>query len=148
IVDLPDPNHPDLNKLYSTGFYSKLTHILSGGGALAVQSTSPYHSKRTFLSIGKTLEASGYSSVEQYHANVPSFGEWGWSIAVPHGKPARRRIQDYQGQIPEAWATKNFINASFEFGRDFFATRDKIKINRPRSGIIYSYHQKDWQELY
>jgi spermidine synthase len=85
IVDLPDPNHPDLNKLYSTGFYNKLRHVLTGDGALVVQSTSPYHAKRTFLSIGKTIEASGFSQVDQYHANVPSFGEWGWTIAVPLG---------------------------------------------------------------
>ena len=46
---------------------------------MAVQSTSPYHAKNTFISIGKTIRHSGFYRVEQYHTNVPSFGEWGWT---------------------------------------------------------------------
>jgi len=34
IVDLPDPNHPDLNKLYSAYFYRQLANLLSGDGAI------------------------------------------------------------------------------------------------------------------
>lgn len=147
IVDLPDPSHPDLNKLYSTAFYNKLRNILAGDGAMVVQSTSPYHAKRTFLSIGRTVEAAGFDKVDQYHANVPSFGEWGWTIATPHGLSPRARIRNFDGPVPEAWATKSMIKASFVFGRDYFAGRDKININRPRSGIIYQYHMKDWNEI-
>ncbi|MBL4827296.1 MAG: polyamine aminopropyltransferase, partial [Spongiibacteraceae bacterium] len=77
IVDLPDPSHPDLNKLYSDYFYARLKQLLSADGAIAIQSTSPYHSSDAFFSIGKTLAAVGFT-MEQYHANVPSFGEWGW----------------------------------------------------------------------
>ncbi|MBL4720143.1 MAG: polyamine aminopropyltransferase, partial [Alphaproteobacteria bacterium] len=95
IVDLPDPNHPDLNKLYSTVFYAKLRSILAGDGVMAVQSTSPYHAKRTFLSIGRTIEAAGFGKVDQYHANVPSFGEWGWTIAAPHGLSPSARIANF-----------------------------------------------------
>ncbi len=146
LVDLPDPNHPDLNKLYSTGFYAKLRQVLAGDGALAVQSTSPYHAKRTFLSIGKTIEASGFASVEQYHANVPSFGEWGWTIATPHGQPPRARIAGHDGEKPNSWASKEMIMASFVFGRGFFDSRDAVEINRPRSTTIYRYHLQDWQE--
>ncbi len=147
IVDLPDPNHPDLNKLYSTGFYSKLKSVLAGDGAMVVQSTSPYHAKRTFLSIGKTIEASGFNNVDQYHANVPSFGEWGWSIATPHGLSGRDKIQKFNKPMPDAWATRDMIGASFVFGRNFFSEKSHIKINRPRSGIIYNYHLKDWGEV-
>jgi len=73
IVDLPDPNHPDLDKLYSDQFYSRLKLLLNGDGALVIQSTSPYHSKKAFLSIDKTVLAAGYPYVEQYHENVPSY---------------------------------------------------------------------------
>ncbi|OUR80733.1 hypothetical protein A9Q83_00375 [Alphaproteobacteria bacterium 46_93_T64] len=147
IVDLPDPNHPDLNKLYSTGFYSKLRNVLAGDGAMVVQSTSPYHAKRTFLSIGKTIEASGFNNVDQYHTNVPSFGEWGWTIATPHGASGKLRIADFDGDMPEAWATPPMINASFVFGRNFFADKASIKVNKPRSGVVYNYHLKDWGEV-
>ena len=91
IVDLPDPSHPDLNALYSDFFYAKLAQLLSGDGAITVQSSSPYHAKQAFIAIGKTLQAAGFS-VEQYHANVPTFGEWGWSIGVLHGAPASVRL--------------------------------------------------------
>jgi len=147
IVDLPDPNNPNLNKLYSTGFYNKLRTVLAGDGAMVVQSTSPYHAKRTFLSIGKTIKASGFVKVDQYHANVPSFGEWGWTIATSNGASARQRIDNFNGEIPEDWATIPFIRASFEFGRDFFKDSDAIKINRPRSGVIYNYNLEDWGEV-
>ncbi|MBL4615220.1 MAG: hypothetical protein JKY27_10150 [Magnetovibrio sp.] len=147
IVDLPDPNHPDLNKLYSTGFYTKLRSILAGDGVMAVQSTSPYHSKRTFLSIGRTIEASGFAKVDQYHANVPSFGEWGWTIAAPHGLSPKARIKQFDGPMPKAWATLPMIKASFVFGRDFFAQRSTIDINRPRSGTLYRYLMEDWDEM-
>ncbi|MDE0941321.1 MAG: polyamine aminopropyltransferase [Alphaproteobacteria bacterium] len=147
IVDLPDPSHPDLNKLYSTGFYAKLRNVLAGDGAMAVQSTSPYHAKRTFLSIGRTVEAAGFGKVDQYHANVPSFGEWGWTIAAPHGLSPRARIEKFAGSMPENWATLPMIKASFVFGRDYFADREKILINQPRSGTIYRYHMLDWGEL-
>lgn len=81
IIDLPDPNHPDLNKLYSVRFYQKVLNVLTGDGAMVVQSTSPYHAKNTFISIGKTIKHAGFKHVQQYHHNVPSFGEWG--LALP-----------------------------------------------------------------
>lgn len=147
IVDLPDPSHPDLNKLYSTGFYGKLRQLLTGDGAMVVQSTSPYHARRTFLSIGKTVEASGFQSVQQYHANVPSFGEWGWTIAVPHGAPPRRRIEaflDSGAPWPSTWATPDVLRGAFAFGRGFRDGLDRIEINRPRSTTLYRYHMEDW----
>ena len=147
IVDLPDPNHPDLNKLYSTGFYKKLRNVLTGDGAMVVQSTSPYHAKRTFLSVGKTIEASGFSQVDQYHANVPSFGEWGWTIGVPHGASPKTRIKNFKGHLPESWATPEMIEASFVFGRNFFANKQPIKINWTRSNTIYQYHLQDWNSV-
>ncbi len=40
IVDLPDPSHPDLNKLYTVNFYARLKQLLAGDGLIAIQSTS------------------------------------------------------------------------------------------------------------
>jgi spermidine synthase len=94
IIDLPDPNHPDLNKLYSARFYHKVFNILAGDGVLVIQSTSPYHAKDTFISIGKTVKYAGFKQVQQYHHNVPSFGEWGFTIATKNGKSAQQRLQN------------------------------------------------------
>lgn len=82
IVDLPDPNSVELAKLYSKEFYGKIKRILSLDGVTVVQSTSPYHSKETFLCILRTMAAAGMGVVP-YHDNVPSFGDWGWIMASP-----------------------------------------------------------------
>ena len=62
IVDLPDPSHPDLNKVYSVNFYYRLKHLLSGDGVTVVQSTSPFHAQSAFISVGKTLQKAGFST--------------------------------------------------------------------------------------
>jgi spermidine synthase len=82
IVDLPDPNSVELAKLYSVEFYQKIQRILSPNGIVAVQSTSPYHAKETFLCIMRTMSAAGFNVVP-YHDNVPSFGDWGWNMGSP-----------------------------------------------------------------
>ncbi|VAX13616.1 Spermidine synthase [hydrothermal vent metagenome] len=147
IVDLPDPSHPDLNKLYSARFYAKLKTLLTGDGALVVQSTSPYHAKNTFLCIGKTVQYAGFMHVEQYHHNVPSFGEWGWTIATKNGLSARARIaQKDKLEIDDGWSTKGVILAAFEFNKHYFEHLDTIKVNRINNQAAYKYHLVDWEK--
>ncbi len=146
IVDLPDPSHPDLNKLYSDLFYRKLKELLSNDGVVTVQSTSPYHAPKAFISVGKTLTSAGFT-VQQYHHNVPSFGEWGWSIATLSGKDAKQRLQSLkQLSIEENWLTSGMIKASFEFPRDYYDQIDEIKVNTIGSMQLYQYHQQAWSE--
>jgi spermidine synthase len=147
IVDLPDPSHPDLNKLYSARFYAKLKTLLTGGGAMVVQSTSPYHAKNTFLSIGKTVKYAGFKNVEQYHHNVPSFGERGWTIATKNGQSAKVRIINKHAlDVEDGWATQGVLLASFEFSDHFFDNIDDIKINRINNQAAYQYHLQDWEK--
>jgi len=147
IVDLPDPSHPDLNKLYSARFYAKLKSLLTGDGALVVQSTSPYHAKNTFLSIGKTVKYSGFLNVEQYHHNVPSFGEWGWTIATKNGASARLRIAKKEEiEVDDGWSTIGVLLAAFEFNKHYFDNLEGIKVNRINNQAAYQYHMADWQK--
>lgn len=147
IVDLPDPSHPDLNKLYSARFYAKLKTLLAGDGAIVVQSTSPYHAKNTFLSIGKTVEYAGFKHVEQYHHNVPSFGEWGWTIATKNGLSAKARIVSKPMlDVQDGWATLGVLLAAFEFSDHFFDLLNDIKVNRINNQAAYQYHQQDWEK--
>lgn len=147
IVDLPDPSHPDLNKLYSARFYAKLKTLLAGDGAMVVQSTSPYHAKNTFLSIGKTVKYAGFKHVEQYHHNVPSFGEWGWTIATLNGQSAKARITDKQKlDVKDGWSTRGVLLAAFEFSDHFFDHLESIKVNRINNQAAYRYHQQDWEK--
>ncbi|HFE37652.1 MAG TPA: spermidine synthase, partial [Gammaproteobacteria bacterium] len=150
IVDLPDPSHPDLNKLYSDRFYQKLSLLLSGDGAMVIQSTSPYHAKKAFISIGKTVKAAGLRHVEQYHTNVPSFGDWGWTIATKNGKSPLNRLKTRDttpfNDLAMRWLTKELAIAAFQFPKTFFSKQQFVKINTLGSHILYNYHQQAWQK--
>jgi spermidine synthase len=147
IVDLPDPSHPDLNKLYSVNFYARLKQLLSGDGLIAVQSTSPYHAKKTFISIGKTMSAAKYAHVEQYHDNVPTFGEWGWTIAAKNGaSPLTRLNKLAQLPIKHSWLNLESLQAAFVFPNNFYQHKDTIDINILGSHTIYQLHQQAWQD--
>ncbi|NOQ63864.1 MAG: polyamine aminopropyltransferase [Methyloprofundus sp.] len=147
IIDLPDPSHPDLNKLYSARFYHKVFNVLAGDGALVVQSTSPYHAKNTFISIGKSVKHANFKHVQQYHHNVPSFGEWGFTIATKNGLSAQQRLQQLSAlSVNDHWMTHGLMLAAFEFSQDFFLHADKIKLNRLGSMTAYQYHRSDWQK--
>ena len=146
IVDLPDPSHPDLNKLYSVNFYYRLNHLLSPDGAFVVQSTSPFHAKNAFISIGKTVQEAKFTNVEQYHQNVPSFGEWGWTIATKAGSSVRQRLHNAQEiNVKTKWLTTSLLAASFVFNKDFYADKKSVKINYLGSNQLYQYHQKAWE---
>ena len=61
IVDFPDPNNFALGKLYSTRFYNLLKQKLKPDSAVVIQCTSPLIARRSFWSIIKTLESTGFS---------------------------------------------------------------------------------------
>jgi spermidine synthase len=147
IIDLPDPSHPDLNKLYSDFFYAKVNQLLQGDGALVIQSTSPYHAKRAFQSIGKTVKAAGFGHVEQYRQNVPSFGEWGWTIATKTGQKASQRIQAIQRlPIADDWLSQQLMLSAFVFPANFYRNINKIEVNYLGSAVLFRYHHQAWQK--
>ena len=144
IVDLPDPSHPDLNKLYSVNFYARLKQLLAGDGLIGIQSAS---AKNAFIAIGKTVQAAGYSTVQQYHDNVPSFGEWGWTIANKMGAAPLTRLKALtELPIPHHWLTLPLVTNAFEFSQDFYQDSDKVPINYLGSHAIYQLHQQAWQD--
>ena len=147
IVDLPDPSHPDLNKVYSDYFYARLRHLLQGDGALAIQSTSPYHATKAFQSIGKTVAAAGFQHVDQYRQNVPSFGEWGWTIATKRGQSALSRLKKLALlPISDGWITRDIIVGAFAFPEYFYRQIKQIKVNTLGSGQLYQYHFQSWEQ--
>ena len=146
IVDLPDPSHPDLNKLYSVNFYYRLNHLLNSDGVMVVQSTSPFHAQSAFISIAKTVKQANFKQVEQYHQNVPSFGEWGWTIATKKGASARKRLSAIKElPIETTWLTMELLDGSFVFNKSFYDNKDDVKVNYLGSNQLYQYHQKAWE---
>jgi spermidine synthase len=147
IVDLPDPSHPDLNKLYSVNFYARLNLLLSGDGLIVIQSTSPYHAKASFIAIGNTLKAANFNYVQQYHDNVPSFGEWGWTIGSKQGaSPLTRLNKLSQLPVEHSWLNLSLLKSAFIFPNNFYQDKDEIGINILGSHTIYQLHQQAWQD--
>ncbi len=147
IVDLPDPSHPDLNKLYSDLFYSRLKQLLNADGSLVVQSTSPYHAKEAFICIAKTLKHAGFMHVDQYRQNIPSFGEWGWTIAHPSGTESLHRIHKIKHlPIQDDFMTLPLLKGAFAMPKDFYLESSNIRVNHLGSGQLYFYHHLGWEK--
>ncbi len=92
-----------------------------------MQSTSPYHAKKAFISIGKSVADAGFIT-QQYHANVPTFGEWGWTIATQHGKSALDRIKEVETlPIEDRWLSKAMMEGAFVFSPSFYDSTSEIK---------------------
>ncbi len=146
IVDLPDPSNSELNKMYTVNFYHRLGNLLNADGVIVIQSTSPFHAKNAFISIAKTVKQAKFKQVEQYHQNVPSFGEWGWTVATKQGLPVSARLKnDHKIDVPTKWLTIGLLKSAFIFNKGFYAHKDKVKINYLGSNQIYQYHQKAWE---
>lgn len=149
IIDLPDPNSPDLAKLFSTHFYELTQKKLTPGGILVQQSTSPSHAKEAFLCIGRTIEATGLETIP-YHENVPSFGEWGWWLARKPASfsltPIKETISGMQ-KIPveTRHLTPDLIKASLVFGKSQLDT-DETAITTLTHPIVYEYYLKAWKD--
>ncbi len=80
IIDFPDPTEFSLGKLYTESFYRQVARLLAPDGAMSVQSTSPLVAPQSYWTVATTLEAAGFHT-RGYHAYVPSFGEWGFTLA-------------------------------------------------------------------
>ena len=147
IVDLPDPSHPDLARLYSVRFYKKLRLLLAADGTIAIQSTSPYFAREAFLSIGRTVEAAGFARVDQYGHNVPSLGQWGWTVATLHGPSPRERLRRL-GALPvdDGFTTRALLLGAFAFPKRFFDGRAEIAPSRLADAAVYRYYRLGWEE--
>ena len=146
IIDFPDPQSQELAKLYGHEFYTDLARMLAPGAIVAVQSTSPYHARDAFLCIGKTMRSAGYAVVP-YQANVPSFGQWGWHIAVRgnslDAELLHQRMQQVELPISTRYLTPQLIAASTAFGHGVLDDQH-IAINSALRPVIVDYYRHAW----
>ena len=94
IIDLPDPDTPELARLYTREFYHKVERRLSQGGVMITQASSPWLTRQAFWCINATLQ-DVFDYVQPAYSQVPSFGLWGFVVAS--GMPLQK-----QRQIPGA----------------------------------------------
>ena len=114
---------------------------------MAVQSTSPYHSREMFLCIGKTLRAAGYQALP-YRQNVPSFGEWGWHLAWLHQTTESNMKEKLEGLtsigVPTGYLTAALLSNASSFGKGWLDDVH-IEINTKFRPTILQYHRQSWR---
>ena len=138
INDLPDPNNNALARLYSKQFYQLIRGNLSENGVFVTQATSPYFATDAFWSIAKTIDASGFDNVYPYHAEVPSFGNWGFVMA---SSLAKNRPPDIL--VETKFLDTNNYSSLFVFEKDI-QTR-AVEVNMLDRPILLNYYLKGWK---
>ena len=143
VVDLPDPRNFAIGKLYTRAFYRLVRRHLAETGALVVQSTSPYAAPRAYWCIAKTIAAADYTTYP-YHAYVPSFGDWGYVLALPRERPRPTTLKLDPDQL--RYLDTGTLNALFDFPADQ-APPDGIEVNRIGEQQLVGYHEQDWRQV-
>lgn len=136
VVDFPDPSNYSLGKLYTTSFYRELYQILSPQGALAIQSTSPFVARKSFWIINETLRHVGFKT-KPYHCYVPSFGEWGYTLASKENLSGDYRLpQDLK------FLDKKAIHQLFNFPPDMAQLASTP--NTLNNQVLVNTFEKEW----
>ncbi|MDR1732335.1 MAG: polyamine aminopropyltransferase [Synergistaceae bacterium] len=143
LADLPDPNNEALNKLYTTAFYQMARRNLTPGGVMATQSGSPCYTGDAFWCINKTL-GEAFPLVLPYHLYVPSFGDWGFNLAL-----SSSGLPDFvfpEG-LPLSWLSRENFQTLFAFAKDERRNLEDIAVNtllRPRLLRYYAEGTDAW----
>ena len=151
IVDFPDPRSHALAKLYSRGMYRLLHRHIARGGALAIQSTSPYgppngdrrRGSKAFWCIATTLEDAEFH-VRPYHCYVPSFGEWGFMLATkePLPGPPTSFAPGLRGE--HHFLNAGLLPAMFQFSEDLSRPEEPLEVNRINTQRLLHYYTEEW----
>ena len=137
IIDFPDPSNFSIGKLYSTAFYTLLFKALSPLGIAVVQSTSPYVAPKSYWCINQTIQSCGLTTIP-YHNYVPSFGEWGYIMAM-HGN-----AYNLQAMPP---GLKYFNAEMFAQMRTFsndMKAHEPLTINKLNNQALVTYFEDEW----
>ena len=142
VVDFPDPTNFSIGKLYTNSFYALLDQHLAASGYAVIQTTSPLVARRSYWTVVNTLESVGLKAAP-YHANVPSFGEWGFVVAS-------RRPFSPDAQVGKLPVDLKFLNPQtlrllFDFPQDM--SRVPAPVNRlSNQELVHSYEQ-EWGKV-
>lgn len=137
LIDFPDPNNYSLGKLYTTRFYHLVQRVMHADSAMVVQSTSPMMARRSFWCIERTVAASGFHTAP-YHTTVPSFGEWGYVLAMkrPFDPPTELSVDGLR------YLNDQTLRASFVFSDDMAPL--EVEPNRLNDQRLVHYYQEEW----
>ncbi|WP_226036550.1 polyamine aminopropyltransferase [Aquibacillus saliphilus] len=147
IIDLPDPNNESLNKLYTREFYSLARNHLLPGGAMMVQATSPVFANEVYWTISTTIESTNLY-VENLHADIPSFGNWGFVMASRN--PIN--VNDIRINVPTQFLDDEVLQSLTVFGKDedekIINENNEIKELKPNTLIdphLIQIYEQEWE---
>jgi spermidine synthase len=140
VVDFPDPTNFSIGKLYTNSFYALLEQRLAASGYAVIQTTSPLVARESFWTVVRTIESVGLHTAP-YHANVPSFGEWGFVIAS-------RRPWHAPQRLPEGlrFLTVAGVPPLFDFPRDM--ARVPAEVNRLSNQVLVTTYEREWGKVH
>lgn len=158
ITDFPDPRDPGLARLYSRSFYALVARHMSPGGAFVTQATSPFFARRAFLSILKTVRATGMPALA-YHSHVPTMGEWGFVLALRPGRAGEDLRPEDLGRrllaadLDELPGPTRFLNheamvGMLHFGKDTFQDLPDIAVSEESDLAVLSYYRAGSWDLF
>ena len=136
IIDLPDPNHESLSKLYSVTFYRLVADLLSTEGIMVVQSTSPFFARRAFWCIHHSMESAGWFTYA-YHVDVPSMGDWGFNLA----SKTPIATNTIHLSVETNFLTDCLAHGMFQFGKD--VGEIETGLNTLLKPILMSYYDDE-----
>lgn len=141
VVDFPDPSNYAVGKLYTKTFYQRLHPLLAPGGALSVQCTSPLFARRSYWCIVETMRAAGWQA-SPYHLYVPSFGEWGFTLATAETppRPEARRLPGDLRYLDAAALPEMFL-----FPADMAPLPSPV--NRLFDQVLVRLYEQDWRSI-
>jgi spermidine synthase len=136
IVDFPDPTNFSIGKLYTNTFYALLAQRLSASGYAVIQTTSPLVARQSFWTVATTIESVGLHATP-YHANVPTFGEWGYIIAS-------HRPWRLPTSLPEGlrFLSPPTLPLLFDFPKDM--ARVPAEVNRLSNQVLVTTYEQEW----
>ena len=139
IVDFPDPTNFSIGKLYTNSFYALLAERLSASGYAVIQTTSPLVARQSYWTVASTIESVGLTATP-YHANVPSFGEWGYLLAS-------RRPWHMPKNLPEGlrFLTPQTLPLLFDFPKDM--ARVPTEVNRLSNQVLVTTYEQEWGKV-
>lgn len=140
IIDFPDPSNYSVGKLYTNSFYSVVKHLLAPDGIMVIQSTSPYVAPKSYWTVEKTLQSVGLYTVP-YHNYVPSFGEWGYIMAMY--KPVYKVPEKYLAGL--RFMSKGTLEQMLYFPKDM--ARVPAGVNRLNNQILVKYFEDEWSTV-
>ncbi len=139
IIDFPDPSNFSVGKLYSLTFYRKLFQMLSDGGVVVIQSTSPLVAPKSYWCVEATLIKAGFQTLP-YHTFVPAFGDWGYIMAYKGALPKL-------GVLPDSlqYYSSDAFAAMCHFTKDM--QRRKVEVNQLNNQALVRYFEEEWGKI-